>query len=106
MSDPLALGAASGPIALRTPARDVKIGEAARAFEAHYVGQLLKTGTKPVTGEGYLDGGPAGRMYREMFYQELARIASQRGGFGVADAIERQVKQSSHTGENPIREKP
>ncbi len=63
----------------------------AREFEALLVGELTRQAAKPLPGTRPLDGGSAGRLYREQFFQEVARLAAARGGLGIAAAIERQI---------------
>lgn len=102
MSDPVS---AVGPLSPEAGgnARRSELRDAARQFEAFLVGQLLRTGSKPVAGETPLDGGSAGRMYREMFLEEVARLAALRGDFGLADEIERQWTGSSEAERGPKR---
>lgn len=83
----------SGPISSEGAVpRAPELAEAAREFEGFLVGALLRVGTRPVAGPTPLDGGSAGRMYREMLYQETARLAAARGDFGVASLLERQAR--------------
>ena len=65
--------------------------EAAGRFEALLLGTLLRAGTRPIGGKALLDGGSAGRMYREMLFEELARKATLQGGFGLKQLIERSA---------------
>lgn len=58
--------------------------EAARRFEALLIERLLEPLTRsPETPPAWVDGGPAGRMARELHVAELARIAAERGALGV-----------------------
>jgi Rod binding domain-containing protein len=63
------------------------LARAAQEFEAYLVGALLRTGTSPTSGEGLLDGGAGGRLYRELFYEEVARLAARGPGFGIAGLL-------------------
>ena len=78
-----ALAAADGP----PPAKAV-----AREFEALLLGEVMRAAARPLPGGDGLDGGSTGQMYREQFFAEVARLASQQGGFGLARAIERQLE--------------
>lgn len=69
----------------------VSVKEAADQFEAYLVGELLRTGSKPLSEDDPLGGGPGGRMYRELFLEEVARLAVRRGGLGIGRAIEQQL---------------
>lgn len=58
--------------------------EAARRFEALLLERLLAPLTEsPESLPAWVDGGPAGRMARELHVAELARIAAERGALGV-----------------------
>lgn len=58
--------------------------EAAHRFEALLLEQLLEPLTKSGNEvPGWVDGGSAGRMARELHVAELARIAADRGVLGV-----------------------
>ena len=59
---------------------------ALRSFEAYFLGELLRVAV-PSNPTGLFDGGQTGRMYREHFYQELARIVAENGGVGVAESL-------------------
>ncbi len=69
--------------------RPLSLEKAASEFEALLLGTLLKSGTQPIGGRSLLDGGSAGRMYRELLYQELARQATRDGAFGIGQLLER-----------------
>jgi len=71
------------PAAPVATARDADLATAASAFEGYLVGAMLRIGTRPVGGESPLDGGAGGRMYRELFFEEIARLAAQGPGFGI-----------------------
>ena len=82
------------PIALATVnslgknvARDADEKTALRAFDAYFLGEMLKR-TAPQNPTGLFDGGQAGRMYQDHYYEELARIIAQSGSFGVSGALE------------------
>ena len=63
---------------------------ALRTFEAYFLGEMLRIAA-PKGESSLLDGGQAGRMYREHFHQELARIVAEHGGVGIADSLEGQL---------------
>lgn len=76
---------------------DALIG-AARDFESWFVAHWLQEASKPMLGETALDGGQAGRMYRDEWQSELARHATAGRGLGFADAIVRNVERGNHDG--------
>ena len=63
---------------------------ALRSFEAYFLGEMLRIAA-PSNPTGLFDGGQAGRMYREHFYQELARVIADNGGVGVATSLAGQL---------------
>ena len=71
-------------------AREADEKQALKAFEAYFLGELLKQAA-PQGGTGLFDGGQAGRMYRDHFYQELARVIAENGGLGLARELEGQL---------------
>jgi len=70
----------------------------AREFEALLIGELTRQAAKPLPGTKPLVGGSAERMYREHFFQEVARLAAERGSLGIADQIERQLAAAAAAG--------
>lgn len=63
----------------------------AREFESHLLGEVMKLGSRPLVESTLLDGGSAGRMFRDYFYQEVVRKASQNSGFGIATQLEAEI---------------
>ncbi|HPC47210.1 MAG TPA: rod-binding protein [Deltaproteobacteria bacterium] len=61
-------------------------------FETLFAHQLLKTMAETIP-EGYMDGGLASDIYRDMFYFEVARNIGRRGALGIAEALERTMRQ-------------
>ena len=59
---------------------------ALRSFDAYFIGEMLKR-SAPEGQAGLFDGGQAGRMYRDHFYQELARIIAENSDFGVSSSL-------------------
>lgn len=82
--------AAGRPAARR--GEETGLAAAARKFEALVLQEMLRTASRPLLpGGSPLDGGSAGRLYRELFYAEAAKLAARRGDLGIASAIERQA---------------
>jgi Rod binding domain-containing protein len=71
---------------------------AARDFESWFVAHWLQQASKPMLDDTALDGGQAGRMYRDEWQSELARHATAGRGLGFADAIVRNVERVSQNG--------
>mgnify|MGYP000889123062 CR=1 FL=1 len=62
-------------------------------FETLFVHQLLKTMAESVP-DGFLEDGLAGDIYKDMFYQEVARNIGSTGALGVRDTL-RQIGRAS-----------
>lgn len=60
---------------------------AARQFEALAIERMLEPATRPLLARGLLDGGSGSAVARQLFVAELARIAAERGGIGLADRL-------------------
>ncbi len=63
----------------------------AREFEALLATELLRAAAKPLAGTQPLGGSGAARIWRERFFEEAARRVADRGGFGIARMIEREL---------------
>ena len=70
---------------------DQKLMEAAREFESLFIGELWKSMRNTVPESEFLGRGNAEKIYQSMLDQEYARIGSQRGGFGLAEQLVRQL---------------
>ncbi len=70
--------------ARKLPSARSALGE----FESYLISQMLREGAKPVTEEHPLDGGRAGRMYRELFFEEIGKLAARQSGFGLTDSLQ------------------
>ena len=71
----------------RIVGKDADEKGALKSFEAYVLGDILKR-TAPKDSTGLFDGGQAGRMYQDHFYQEIARVIAENGDFGLAKQLE------------------
>jgi len=78
---------------------------ALRSFEAYFLGEMLRVAA-PSHPSGLFDGGEAGRMYREHFYQELARIVAENGGVGIATSLAGQLDRKDESAVDVREAKP
>jgi peptidoglycan hydrolase FlgJ len=78
-------------------ATDPKLEHAAHEFEASLMAELLKPlQADGLTGEESDAGGMgSGGALQDFASESLARAISERGGFGIADRILRQLSQAS-----------
>ncbi|HEB88678.1 MAG TPA: hypothetical protein ENI85_03825 [Deltaproteobacteria bacterium] len=77
--------------------RNVDEKTALRAFDAYFLGEMLRRSAPKETGSGF-DGGQAGRMYRDHLYQELARLIAENGDFGLAASLEGKLADEKSDG--------
>ena len=98
-------GRAGGP-ASSDPER-AKLKKAATEFESFFLYYMLKSMRQSVPKSGLLDSRHSD-TYLSMMDQEVANLAAKRGGFGLAQAIEKQllprvsISDSSISLEQPI----
>ncbi|HPI94017.1 MAG TPA: rod-binding protein [Deltaproteobacteria bacterium] len=62
-------------------------------FETMFAHQLLKTMAESVP-DGFLDDGFAGDIYKDMFYQEVARNIGETGALGIRDTLRRYLQRN------------
>ncbi len=85
--------------------RPIDADRVAQEFEALLLAEMMKTASKPLGVSEILDGGSAGKIYREMFLDEVARMSAARGGLGLAKAIAEQLQPATPGAEErPDRE--
>lgn len=92
-------GRAGGP-ASSDPER-AKLKKAATEFESFFLYYMLKTMRQSVPKAGLLDSRHAD-TYLGLMDQEVARLAAERGGFGLAQSIEKQLLPQVVTGASSI----
>lgn len=69
----------------------VEPAEAAQAFEALLLQQILERAQEPVFESKLLPNGSASSLYRNWFAQEVAGQMAARGGFGLAAQVAREI---------------
>ena len=98
-----ALRSALDPTARHVAPGETDLATAATAFEGYLVGAMLRIGTRPIGGdETPFDGGAGGRMYRELFFEEIRSCLEgneqvKLSGFGNFDLRDK----SQRPGRNP-----
>ena len=93
-TQPIGLSTAQSGSANKQPAapQDMQLREAAEAFEAIFVRRMLATARSgPFSEDGPLSSGAGLKQFTAMRDENVAEMASQNGGFGLADQIERQL---------------
>ncbi len=79
--------------------------KALREFDAYFLAQILK-GAQSEGEEHLLDGGSAGRMYRDYFYEEVARVLAEKGDLGVTKQLGDALSGSGSEEQEGEREAP
>jgi len=64
-----------------------------KEFETLFANQLLKT-MKESMPEGFLEESMADDIYKDMFYQEIAKNIGQSGALGIASMLKRHIQQN------------
>jgi flagellar protein FlgJ len=68
-----------------------KIAEASRQFEAILLRQILAASQKTVIPSKFADNSTSSEIYRDMITNQMADTMSKSGGFGLAQAFEKQL---------------
>lgn len=81
-----------GVSAPRASGNEARMREAARRFEAQMLGQMLQPMFATADLSKSRFGGGAGEaQWQPMLIDAFAQAASRRGGFGIADAVYREM---------------
>ncbi len=93
----IAAPSVEGVALLRSPEK-IDGDRAVREFDAYFLSQLLKS-SNAGSEEHMLDGGSAGRMYRDYFYEEVGRVLAEHGAVGISqqigDALEKKPSEDA-----------
>ncbi len=61
-------------------------------LESFFISYLLKEMRSTIPKSGFLSGGKAEEFYTEMLDKEIAKEISLRGGIGIKDLVDSQMK--------------
>jgi flagellar protein FlgJ len=82
----------STPVNAPHPTGDpVAARKAATAFEGVFVTQFLSEMFSGVATDGPFGGGQGEEMFRSLMVDEYGRQIAAQGGFGLSDAVQRQL---------------
>jgi len=85
-----AYGAAAG--AAGAPRMEnAKLRKVADDFETQFLGQMLAPMFETVETDPVFGGGHGEEMFRSLLVNEYGKQMTQRGGFGIADAVYREL---------------
>lgn len=65
--------------------------EAAEAFEAIFLSQMLAPMFKGIPTDTIMGGGHAEKIYRSMMVEEIGKSIARAGGVGIADSVHREL---------------
>ncbi len=68
-----------------------RVRQAAEDFEAVFLSQMLQPMFEGLETDGMFGGGSAEQIYRGVLVQEYGKALAQRGGVGIADAVEQEM---------------
>ena len=83
---------ASKPLAQPGPAKNTaQAAKAAEDFEAMFINEFIGTMFEGIQTDGPTGGGPAEGIFRSMMIDQYSKTIAEQGGFGLADAVKRQL---------------
>lgn len=68
-----------------------QVRQAAEDFEAVFIAQMLAPMFDGLSDDDYLGGGPGQDIYRSMLVEQYGNSLARAGGFGLADAVQREI---------------
>ena len=76
----------------RTPSVDspTALHKAAQQFESLFLQMVMKAGRSATSGGGILGRSNGEEIFTDLRDSQFAKISSERGGFGIAEMLERQ----------------
>ena len=75
-----------------------QIDKAAKDFEAVFIDQFLGAMFDGISTDGPFGGGPGEGIFRSMMLDQYSKTVSANGGFGLADAVKREMLRMQETG--------
>jgi peptidoglycan hydrolase FlgJ len=92
-----ALAAAPLAATATPPALAAKIATArktAEDFEGFYLSQVFDQMFSGIGSDAMFGGGNGEQMFRSLLIQQYSKLATRSGGFGIADAVQREILQA------------
>ncbi len=83
--------AKSAPVKAPGGAGATAIGKASKEFESVFISQFLGSMFQGIPTDGPTGGGEGEEMFRSLLIDQYAQSLEKRGGFGLADAVKRQL---------------
>jgi len=79
---------AKAPLASGNAVADAK---ASKEYESVFISQFLGSMFSGISSDGPTGGGQGEEMFRSLMIDQYGKAIEQRGGFGLADAMQRQL---------------
>lgn len=70
---------------------EAQVIKAAEDFEALFINEFLSSMFESVPTDGPFGGGPGEGIFRSMMIDEYSKTIARQGGFGLTDAVKRQL---------------
>jgi len=83
------------PLVPQASAKDAaQAKKAAEDFEAVFINEILGSMFEGIATDGPFGGGPGEAIYRTMMIDQYSKTIAAQGGFGLADAVKRELLQA------------
>lgn len=101
MPAPASLGPSMGVMTMPNPGGHTPktARESAEAFESLFIAQMMAPMFDGIDDESVFGGGGGEDVYRGMMIEQYGAAVAQRGGIGIADALERYLLRLQETGQ-------
>jgi Rod binding domain-containing protein len=77
------------------------IGKASKEFESVFISEFLGSMFQGISTDGPTGGGEGEEMFRSLLIDQYSQSLEKRGGFGLADAVTRQLLKQQETPAGP-----
>ncbi len=90
--------AQSAPLSMPHPTSDPAAAKkAAQGFESVFISEFLGSMFEGIPTDGPFGGGEGEQMFRSLMLDEYGKQISSQGGFGLADAVTRELLKTQET---------
>jgi Rod binding domain-containing protein len=86
-----ALSRAKLPTAIPKVQNADQATKVAKDFEAVFINEMLGSMFEGISTDGPFGGGPGEAIFRSMMIDNYSKTLSAQGGFGLADAVKREL---------------
>jgi Rod binding domain-containing protein len=79
------------PVLTGAAKTEAQADKAAKEFEAVFIAQMVSTMFEGVGTDGPFGGGYGESVFRSLMIDNYAKTIAERGGFGLADQVKREI---------------